>query len=132
MISRETFAVEQIEILERPSSTIGGRGTTGGSVNSVSKRPGFTDFAKVETGMGNEVTKRLTFDVNSVVSPKLALRFNGLVQDGEVAGRDEVFDDRYGAAWPLPNSLDIAPKIWIVSEPEPKVVTRKTPSSAGR
>ena len=98
VISRETFAVEQIEILEGPSSTIGGRGTTGGSVNSVSKRPGFTDFAKVEAGIGNEVTKRLTFDVNSVVSPKLALRFNGLVQDGEVAGRDEVFDDRYGAA----------------------------------
>ena len=98
VISRETFAVEQIEILEGPSSTVGGRGTTGGAVNSVSKRPEFDNFARVEAGIGTEVTGRLTFDVNSVVSPRVAFRFNGLVQDGEVAGRNEVFDNRYGAA----------------------------------
>ena len=37
MTSRETFAVEQIEITKGPSSSFAGRGSTGGAVNSITK-----------------------------------------------------------------------------------------------
>lgn len=95
---RETFATEQIEILLGPSSTIGGRGTTGGSINSVSKTPGETEFTELDAKIDTVGSKRFTFDVNNMLSPSLAVRFNGLVHDGQVAGRDEVFDKRYGLA----------------------------------
>ncbi len=42
-------------------------------------------------------TKRVTLDVNQVISPTLAVRFDGLYQDAEVAGRNYVTDDRWGA-----------------------------------
>ena len=95
---RETFATEQIEILLGPSSTIGGRGTTGGSINSISKMPSETEFTELDVKVDTAGSKRFTFDVNNVLSPSLAVRFNGLVHDGQVAGRDEVFDKRYGLA----------------------------------
>ncbi len=98
MVSRETFAIEQIEILHGPNATIGGRGTTGGAVKIVNKAPGETDFTEVDATLGTDKAKRLTTDLNVVISPKAALRVNGLVHDAEVAGRNEVFDERLGAS----------------------------------
>ena len=37
--AREIFDIDQIEILKGPSSTIAGRGTTGGAVSLISKQP---------------------------------------------------------------------------------------------
>ena len=105
VVSRETFAIEQIEILQGPSATIGGRGTTGGAVKIINKTPAPEDFTEVETTIGANLTRRLTFDVNKVISPKVSLRVNGLVHDAKVAGRDEVYDKRYGGA----GVMDIMP-----------------------
>ena len=98
VISRETFAIEQIEILQGPNSTIGGRGTTGGAVNLVNKTPKPGDFTEVEMTLGTGLTKRLSFDVNRAISPKAALRINGLLHDVEIDGRDEIYDKRQGAS----------------------------------
>ncbi|WP_156494572.1 TonB-dependent receptor plug domain-containing protein, partial [Erythrobacter sp. HI0019] len=38
MTTRETFAVDQIEITKGPSSSFAGRGSTGGAVNSITKK----------------------------------------------------------------------------------------------
>ena len=38
----------------------------------------------------------MTLDVNQVISPTLAVRFDGLYQDANVAGRNYVTDDRWG------------------------------------
>lgn len=94
--TREVFNTEQIEIAKGPSSTFAGRGTTGGAVNSVSKKPQNTHFAKGSVTVGND--KRVTLDANRVLSDKLKVRANVMVQDSEVAGRNEVFDKRKGLA----------------------------------
>ena len=96
---RENFFTEQIEILRGPASSFAGRGTAGGAINIVTKQATtFGDFYKSEGQLGTDDTKRVTLDLNQVVSPALAIRVNGLYQEANVAGRKFVFDDRAGAA----------------------------------
>ncbi|GGH16671.1 TonB-dependent receptor [Alsobacter metallidurans] len=95
---RENFATEQVEVLKGPASTVGGRGTSGGAVNVVTKKPSFVSFYEAGLTGGTDATKRMTFDVNHVVSPEFAVRANGMVQGAGVAGRNEVFDNRWGGA----------------------------------
>ncbi|WP_418138839.1 hypothetical protein AB8616_05820 [Marinomonas sp. RS-M-Aa-14] len=87
-ISRETFALEQVEISKGPSSTFGGRGTTGGAVNSVTKKPSYDeDFSIVSGTLGTDHKQRYTLDTNKVVSDEVAVRFNALYSEADVPNR---------------------------------------------
>lgn len=94
--TRETFSAEQIEIAKGASSTFAGRGTTGGAVNSVTKKPQDTNFAKGSLTLGND--KRATLDANRVINDKLKVRANVMVQDSDIAGRNHLYDKRQGVA----------------------------------
>lgn len=95
--SREIFAVEQIEIVKGPSSSYGGRGTTGGLVSLQSKRPGFLDdYVVAEGGVGTENYWRGTIDANFRLSDSVAVRVNGLYHSADTPGRDYVETERYG------------------------------------
>jgi catecholate siderophore receptor len=96
MTTRDIFASEQVEITKGPSSTFGGRGTTGGAINIVSKKAQDTNFARGTVTLGDD--KRTTLDANRVVNDKLKVRTNIMVQDSDVAGRDEVFKKGHGVA----------------------------------
>ena len=94
---RENFFTEQIEILRGPASSFAGRGTAGGAINIVTKQASTErNFYDAETTFGTDATKRVTLDVNQVISPTLAVRLDGLYQDARVAGRNYVTDDRWG------------------------------------
>jgi catecholate siderophore receptor len=94
---RENFFTEQIEILRGPGSSFAGRGTTGGAINIVTKQA-TTDksFYNMDTTYASDNTKRVTLDVNQVISPTLAIRAGGLFQDAGVEGRSFTTDDRGG------------------------------------
>jgi catecholate siderophore receptor len=95
---RENFFTEQVEILRGPASTLAGRGTAGGAINIVTKQATTEgNFTKAETTFGTDATRRVTVDVNQVLSPTLAVRVDGLYQEANVAGRNYVNDDRWGA-----------------------------------
>ena len=95
---RENFFTEQVEILRGPGSSFAGRGTTGGAINIVTKQATTEkSFYNMDTTFGTDQTKRVTLDVNQVISPTLAIRAGGLFQDANVAGRDYVTDNRDGA-----------------------------------
>lgn len=96
--SREVFALEQIEIVKGPSSTFGGRGTTGGSVSLQSKRALDRDFIGLEASVGTEDHYRGTVDINQKLSDRFAVRVNGLYHKSDTPGRDYVWSERYGAA----------------------------------
>jgi len=93
---RENFFTEQVEILRGPASSFAGRGTTGGAINIVTKQATDRNFYNVESTLGTDNTKRVTVDVNQVISPTLAIRLDGMFQDAGVAGRDYIFDNRWG------------------------------------
>jgi catecholate siderophore receptor len=94
---RENFFTEQVEILRGPGSSFAGRGTTGGAINIVTKQAtSEKSFYNMDTTFGTDKTKRVTLDVNQVISPTLAIRAGGVFQDAGVAGRSYVTDDRDG------------------------------------
>jgi catecholate siderophore receptor len=94
---RENFFTEQVEILRGPASSFAGRGTAGGAINIVTKQATTQgNFYNADTTLGTDATKRVTLDINQVISPTLAVRAGGLFQDANVAGRNYVTDDRNG------------------------------------
>jgi catecholate siderophore receptor len=112
--SREIFAVEQVEIVKGPSSTYGGRGTTGGAVSLISKTPQAGDFAILEAAGGNDATRRFTADVNRKLAGTVQLRVNGLWHDSDIAGRDTGYTRRWGAAASL--AWQPAPSVDVVAD----------------
>ncbi|MDU1669881.1 MAG: TonB-dependent receptor, partial [Bradyrhizobium sp.] len=72
-------------------------GTAGGAINIVTKQAGDTNFKRMDTEFGTDQQKRVTLDVNQTISPTFSVRTGGLFQDSNVAGRNYVTDDRWGA-----------------------------------
>jgi catecholate siderophore receptor len=93
---RENFFTEQIEILKGPAATIDGRGTTGGAINIVTKQATSRSFYDADTTIAGDGTRRVTFDVNQVINPTLAVRMDGMWQNAGIAGREFTTDDRWG------------------------------------
>lgn len=96
--SREVFAIEQVEVLKGPSSTFGGRGTTGAAISLVSKAPVASNFAQINSTVATDDTYRVTLDANQNFGDKFAVRLNAMYHESHVAGRDYVFNDRWGYA----------------------------------
>jgi catecholate siderophore receptor len=93
---RENFFTEQIEILRGPASSFAGRGTAGGALNIVTKQAGDRNFYTAESTIGTDGTKRFTFDINQVISPTFSFRAGGMWQNADIAGRNYIYDDRWG------------------------------------
>ena len=108
---RENFFTEQIEILRGPASSFAGRGTAGGAINIVTKQAATDNFYNMDTTFGTDHTKRVTLDVNQVISPTFSIRAGGMFQDANVAGRNYVTDDRWGGfvstKWTPTNDIKI-------------------------
>ncbi len=99
--NRDPFNMEQVEVAKGPSSSQNGRGTTGGSINLVSKTPKLDRFYSGELGIGTDQYKRFTLDLNQPINigiPGTALRVNALWTDLEVPRRDGVEQNRWGIA----------------------------------
>ena len=96
--SRDPFNLEQVEVVKGPSSTFTGRGSTGGTINLVSKLPNLRrSVAGTFTG-GTANTKRGTIDVNLPVNDTTAIRLNAMGHDSNFPGREVVQNRRWGFA----------------------------------
>ena len=94
---RDTFFLERIEVLKGSSSILFGRGSTGGVINEVSKKPLPETLAIGDFTYGSFDFKRATLDVGAAPLNTVALRLNGLWQDAD-SFRDFNFTDRWGVA----------------------------------
>ncbi|MEO5935053.1 MAG: catecholate siderophore receptor Fiu [Duganella sp.] len=99
-ISRDTFNIEQIDVLKGPAGTDSGRGSPTGSINLVSKQPLQENayLGSVTAGSGKQ--KRATADLNQVLDADsgTALRVNLLDQDSGNPARDVVKNKRWAVA----------------------------------
>jgi catecholate siderophore receptor len=95
--SRQTFAVEQVEVAKGPSSSFAGRGTTGGAINLVSKQPTADMFTQLDLGTGQDDYQRYSLDDNSRWQT-LGLRTNLLYSKRQLAGRGLADEERKGLA----------------------------------
>ncbi|WP_193165117.1 TonB-dependent receptor [Microbulbifer hainanensis] len=98
--TRDPFNLEQVEVVKGPSSDYSGRGSTGGSVNLVSKSPRMADSTSSNIIAGTDNYHRATLDVNRTLEgiDNAAARVNLMVHDQDVAGRNEVSNSRWGVA----------------------------------
>ncbi len=107
LISRDTFAVEQVEITKGPSGTFAGRGSSGGSVNSVTKKANQDEeFSIVELGLGTDNYKRVGADINRWIGDDTAVRINLSKHEASVPGQEPAGDDRKGAAIALAHQVN--------------------------
>jgi catecholate siderophore receptor len=98
---RDAFNIQQLEVLQGPSSILFGRGSTGGVINQTSKHPHFGDVASLTVAAGTDETYRAVVDVNREfegVSSGAAGRIVGLIHHSTVADRDVGEFNRYGIA----------------------------------
>lgn len=96
--NHEVYNLEAVELVKGPGGALVGRGSTGGSINLVTKTPFAGDAVSATATVGTDETKRLTLDVNHQVSDLVAIRLNAMGHDAKVAGRDAVKTSRYGFA----------------------------------
>ncbi|MGN6817394.1 MAG: TonB-dependent receptor [Sphingomonas sp.] len=96
--TRETFAIDSVQIVRGSDSTLGGRGSAGGTINIISKLPKEGTFGSVSASYGDADYKRITGDLNVAITPTVAFRIQGLWHDQDVAGRDAIWARRWGFA----------------------------------
>ena len=101
--TRDTFNVEQVEVVKGPASAQTGRGSTGGYINLFTKQPQLRTFARGTAGVGLPEYWRATADLNLDgrelgVGGGTALRLNLLYHDADTPGRDHVETQRIGLA----------------------------------
>lgn len=100
--SRDPFNMEQIEVLKGPTSATVGRGSAGGGINMVTKRPILRPLYSGSAGFGTDEYKRFTLDINQPLKEagleSSSLRLNALYHDSDMPGRDEVTNERWAVA----------------------------------
>ena len=97
----DTFNIESVEVIKGPNSVFGGSGTTGGSINQVSKEPRQREFTQIGASLGTDNYKRMTLDTNQTldgVGTDSAFRLNLMAHENDVPGRDEIDRERWGIA----------------------------------
>lgn len=95
----ESFATEAIEVAKGPGSAETGRGSTGGSLNIVTKQPADENFFHSNSTLGTDSYKRQTIDANYYApSADVAVRLNALFHDADVPGRGPRDERRIGVA----------------------------------
>ncbi|WP_175716903.1 TonB-dependent receptor [Burkholderia anthina] len=96
--NRKTFAVEQISVIKGPDSVYAGRGSVGGSIDIVTKTPQNDNFINSSIGFGTDGYKRATVDANHKINDTTAVRLNVMGHDANQAGRNDVYNKRWGVA----------------------------------
>jgi catecholate siderophore receptor len=100
--TRDTFNVEQVEVVKGPASAQTGRGSTGGYINMFSKQPQLTSFSRATVTGGLPAYGRATADLN--VGDDMAglagvgFRLNLMYHNADTPGRDFVETERLGVA----------------------------------
>jgi catecholate siderophore receptor len=96
---RDSFGYEEVQVLKGPSGALFGRGTTGGAINTVSKRPRLGEAeTMVDAFAGQGPYYRGLADINLPLGDTSAVRVNLMAQSSGVVDRDVTQDRRWGVA----------------------------------
>ncbi|MCC7007014.1 MAG: TonB-dependent siderophore receptor [Ottowia sp.] len=95
MYFRDLANIEQVEILKGPAAVLYGRGSSGGLINRITKKPGI-DQSEVSAQLGSWMQRRGEFDLARKADKEghLAWRITGAVEGGNHY-RDQQFLNRH-------------------------------------
>ena len=90
---RDLGNVERIEVLKGPAAVLYGRGSAGGVINRVTKKPVKTPVREVTLSGGSENFRRLDLDLGGAAGERAAFRLTGAYEAGDNY-RDVVHSER--------------------------------------
>ncbi|CAM4005325.1 TonB-dependent receptor [Aeromonas bestiarum] len=91
--TRDLGNIERVEVLKGPAAVLYGRGSTGGIVNRVSKKPQKGQESSVSALVGSFDNRRLAADLNGEAGERVQVRLN-LAQEDKESFRDGVTSKR--------------------------------------
>ncbi|WP_261543547.1 TonB-dependent receptor [Burkholderia multivorans] len=97
----DLFNIDAVEVIKGPNSVFGGAGTTGGSVNLISKAPQRKAFIEAGTVLGTSGYRRATLDANRPLpgsDGSSVFRLNAMAHVNDVPGRNDIRKRRWGVA----------------------------------
>lgn len=97
-ITRDSFDLEQVEIVKGPAGADVGRGASSGYINLISKLPVVDTFRSTSVAAMSGNGLRATADLNQSLNATSAARLNVFAQTGDVPGRNEVRNRSVGIA----------------------------------
>ncbi|QOT75972.1 TonB-dependent receptor [Cupriavidus basilensis] len=95
---RDVFALDSVEVLMGPSSMLFGRGSTGGVINQVTKKPSLKAATEVTGSVTTNGLVRATADYNTPTGETSAFRIAAMAQDGSASTRDQTKVKDFGLA----------------------------------
>jgi len=115
---RETFNLEQIDVLRGAAATLFGRGQAGGTINQVTKTPLLHDQYRLAAGVGTHGYREARADLNESINDDTALRVNLMHRDegswrANPANGDEPEIHRTGLAFSLALNRTGAHRFWL-------------------
>jgi catecholate siderophore receptor len=100
--TRDTFAVDAVEVYKGPASFLFGRGSTGGVINLISKLPQERTFVEGSGTVNSGPGMRATVDANGKMTDTgygpVWARVVAMGQLYDIPGRDHVSVNRYGVS----------------------------------
>lgn len=93
---RDPFYIDQLEVVKGPNSAFSGRGSAGGTINFVTKKPSLEAFNRAEVSVGTDSYFRATADLNRPIDDDSAVRINLMRHQSDKPGRDVAEESRYG------------------------------------
>ncbi|MGH8381236.1 TonB-dependent receptor [Pseudomonas sp.] len=109
---RDLSNVERVEVIKGPAAVLYGRGSSGGLINSVSKKPNFSPVHEVGVSFDSEGKRRTQFDAGWADQQQgdKAFRITGALEDSDTF-RDDGYIDRKAIAptayFKLSDDLDL-------------------------
>jgi catecholate siderophore receptor len=95
---RDLSNIERVEVLKGPSAVLYGRGSSGGLINRITKKPRFGQtFGEATLILGSDKLRRVEGDVNTTLGQSAAFRLN-VAREDSGSYRDQQFLDRYSFA----------------------------------
>lgn len=112
---RDLSGIERVEVIKGPASVLYGRGSSGGLINRITKKPG-SDLAEIRGQLGNWSEKRGEFDLGRTSrNSDVALRVTGAVERAD-SYRSQQFLDREAIAPSLALTLGADTKLLVQGE----------------
>jgi catecholate siderophore receptor len=109
---RDLSNIERVEVLKGPAAVLYGRGSSGGLINRVTKKPARKSFGELSFTAGSNRLQRMTVDANAGLGEGAALRVTGAYEDSNTF-RDQGFLERSSIAPSISVDLASATKLLV-------------------
>lgn len=113
---RDLSNIEQVEVLKGPAAVLFGRGSAGGIINRITKKPGTESRREAQLTVGSFALRRGDFDLatSTAVNP-VALRLTGAYEDAD-SFRDIIHGTRQALAPSLLWTVSPATRLLLQAE----------------